>query len=105
MTSQTPVSADLRRRKNPALALPRQNRRSNEMKEYEERTPTTKASQRLERTDLLLSQLQADLRMGRVPEGLNPEQRAALARVEAALDTHVSFFYPRAPRQRGGSSR
>ena len=27
------------------------------MKEYEERTPTTKASQRLERTDLLLSQL------------------------------------------------
>jgi hypothetical protein len=70
------------------------------MKEYEERTPTSKASQRLERTDLLLSQLQADLRMGgRVPEGPNPEQRAALADVEVALDAYVSFFYPHDPRQ------
>jgi hypothetical protein len=56
------------------------------MKEYEERTPTSKVSQRLERTDPLLSQLQADLRMGRVPEGPTPEQRAALAVVEVALD-------------------
>jgi hypothetical protein len=48
------------------------------MMECEERTPTTKASQRMERTDLLLSQLHADLRMGRVPEGPTPEQRAAL---------------------------
>jgi hypothetical protein len=78
VTSQTLVAAELRRRKYLArIALPWQNQRTSEMKEYEERTPTTKASQRLERTDLLLSQLQADLRMGRVPEGPNPEQRAA----------------------------
>jgi hypothetical protein len=69
------------------------------MKEYEERTPTTKTSQRLERTDLLLSQLRADLRMRRVPEGPTPEQRTARARAEAALDSYVSFFYPHAPRQ------
>jgi hypothetical protein len=48
----------------------------------------------LERTDLLLSQLHADLRLGRVPEGLTPEQRRALARIEASLDVYVSFFYP-----------
>jgi hypothetical protein len=65
------------------------------MKEYEERTPTTRASQRLERTDLLLSQLQAYLRTGRVPEGPTPEQRTALARIEASLDSYMSFFYPR----------
>jgi hypothetical protein len=53
------------------------------MKEYEERKPTTRAPQRLERTDLLLSQLHAYLRMGRIPEGLTPEQRTALARIEA----------------------
>jgi hypothetical protein len=64
------------------------------MKEYEERTPTSKASQRLERTDQLLSQLQADLRMGQVPEGPTPEQRTALARVETALHTYLSYFYP-----------
>jgi hypothetical protein len=69
------------------------------MKEYEERTPTSKVSQRLERTDPLLSQLQADLRMGRVPEGPTPEQRAALAVVEVALDAYVSFFYPHDSRQ------
>jgi hypothetical protein len=69
------------------------------MKEYEERTPTSKASQRLDRTDLLLSQLQADLRIGRVPEDLTPEQRTARARAEAALDSYVSFFYPLDPRQ------
>jgi len=95
VTSQTLVAADLRRCKNLVrIALPRQNQRTNEMKEYEERTPTTKSSQRLERTDLLLSQLHADLRMGRVPEGLTPEQRRALARIEASLDVYVSFFYP-----------
>ena len=77
------------------------------MKEYEERTPTTKASQRLERTDLLLSQLHADLGMGRVPERLTREQRTALARIEASLDAHVSFFYPHThvSGQGGGSSR
>ncbi len=68
------------------------------MQEYEERTPTTNASQRLEQTDLLLSQLHADLRMRRVPEGPTPEQREALARVEASLDAYVSFFYPHDPR-------
>jgi hypothetical protein len=81
------------------LALARHDRGSNEMKEYEERTPTSKASQRLERTDLLLSQLQADLRMGRVPEGPTPEQRMALARVETALHTYLSYFYPHDSRQ------
>ena len=65
------------------------------MKEYEERTPTTRASQRLERTVLLLSQLQAYLRTGRVPGGPTPEQRTALARIEASLDAYMSFFYPR----------
>jgi hypothetical protein len=68
------------------------------MKEYEERTPatekgavtqTTEASQWLERTDLLLGQLR-DLRMGRLPEGLTLEQRAALERIEAALETRTS---------------
>jgi hypothetical protein len=72
------------------------------MKEYEEQTSTTsegaaaqttKASQQLERTDLLLSELRADLRMGRGPEAQTWEQRAALALAEAALDTYVSFFY------------
>jgi hypothetical protein len=69
------------------------------MEEYEERAPTSKASQRLERTDLLLSQLQADLRMRRAPERPTPEQRTALARVEAALDTYASFFYPHDSRE------
>jgi hypothetical protein len=75
------------------------------MKEYEERIPTIRASQRLERTDLLLSQLRADLRMGRVPEGPTQEQCTALARVEASLYAYVSFFYPHDSRQRGGLSR
>ena len=69
------------------------------MKAYEERAPTSEVSQRLERTDLLLSQLQADLRMGRVPEGPTPEQRMALARVETALHTYLSYFYPHDSRQ------
>jgi len=69
------------------------------MEEYEERTPTSRASQRLDRTDLLLSQLQADLRMGRVPEEPTPEQRTALARVEASLHTYLSYFYPHDSRQ------
>jgi len=69
------------------------------MKEYEELTPTPKASQRLERTDLHLSQLSADLRMGPVPEGPTPEQCKTLARVEASLDAYVSFFYPHDSRQ------
>jgi hypothetical protein len=75
------------------------------MNEYEERTPTIKASQRLERTDRLLSQPHADVRMRRVLERPTPEQRAALARAEAALDTYLSFFYPHNPHRCGGSSR
>jgi hypothetical protein len=62
---------------------------------------TTVASQWLERTDLLLSQLR-DLRAGRLPEGLTLQQRAALERIEAALETYTSVFYPPGPRQRGG---
>ena len=69
------------------------------MKEYEERTPTTRPSQLLERTDLLLSRLHAYLRVGRVPNGLTREQRAALALAEVALENHVDYFYPREPRQ------
>ena len=69
------------------------------MKAYEERAPTSEVSQRLERTDLLLSQLQADRRMGRVPEGSTPEQRTALARAETALHTYLSYFYPHDSRQ------
>ncbi len=69
------------------------------MKEYEERTPTTRASQLLERTDLLLSRLRAYLRMGWVPNGLTREQRAALALAEVALENYVDYFYPREPRQ------
>jgi hypothetical protein len=69
------------------------------MKEYEVRKPTSKASQRLERTDRLLSQMQADLRMGQVPEAQTWEQRTALARVETALHTYVSYFYSPGSRQ------
>jgi hypothetical protein len=78
-----------------------------EMKEYEERTPatekgavtqTTEASQGLERTDLLLGQLR-DLRMGRLPEGLTLEQRAALERIEAALETYKNIMHPPGLRQ------
>jgi hypothetical protein len=71
------------------------------MKEYEERTPTTsggavtqttEAAMHWEQTDLLLSQLRAYLRMRRVSEGPNPEQRTALADVEVALDAYVSWY-------------
>jgi hypothetical protein len=69
------------------------------MEEYEERTPTSKSSQRLDRTDLLLSQLQADLRMGRVPEEPTREQRTVLAQVETALHTYLSYFSPHDARE------
>jgi hypothetical protein len=69
------------------------------MEEYEEQTPTSKSSQRLERTDLLFNQLQAHLRIGRVPEGPTPEQRTALERVETALHTYLSYFYFHDPRE------
>jgi len=53
----------------------------------------------VEQADLLWSRLSADLLMRRVPEGSTLEQRTALALVEAALDTYMSFFYPHEPRQ------
>jgi hypothetical protein len=74
------------------------------MMEYQERTPTIKASQGLEKADLLLSELRADLRMGRSPVESAPEQRVALAQVQAALETYLGYFYPHEPRQGGASS-
>jgi len=66
--------------------------------EYQEWTPTTKISQGLEQADLLLSELRADLRMGRAPAESAPEQHAALAQVQAALEAYLSYFYPQEPR-------
>ena len=72
------------------------------MREREQRIPatengtmprTTEASQRAGGTDKLLSQLR-DLRTGRLPEGLTLAQRAALERIEAALEVYRSVFYP-----------
>lgn len=63
------------------------------MMEYQEWTPTTKTSQGLERAELLLSELRADLRMGLAPVESAPEQRVALAQVQAALETYLSYFY------------
>jgi hypothetical protein len=81
------------------------------MKEYDERTPatekgavtqTTEASQCSERTDLLLDRLR-DLRMGRrLPEGLTLEQRAALERIEAALETYKNITYLLVPANEAG---
>ena len=62
-------------------------------------TQTTDAAMQVEQADLLWSRLSADLLMRRVPEGSTLEQRTALALVEAALDTYMSFFYPHEPRQ------
>ena len=69
------------------------------MMEYQEWTPTTKTSQRLEQADLLFSQLRADLRPGRAPVQSAPEQSATLAQAQAALETYLSYFYPHEPRQ------
>ena len=74
------------------------------MMEYQEWTPTTKTSQRLEQADLLLSQLRADLHTGRAPVESAPEQHVALAQAQAALETYLSYFYPHEPRQGGASS-
>jgi hypothetical protein len=54
------------------------------MKEYDERTQTSKASQRLERTDLLLSELRTGLRIGQVPEWPTLEQRGSGGRRSGA---------------------
>jgi hypothetical protein len=61
------------------------------MKEYEQRTPTTKASQWLALTDLLLSELRTDLRMGRVLEAQTWEQSAALARAQVRSGDRVQI--------------
>jgi hypothetical protein len=75
------------------------------MREREQRIPATEketmprtieASQPAGGTDKLLSQLR-DLRTGRLPEGLTLAQRAALERIEAALDVYRSVFYPPGP--------
>ena len=72
------------------------------MKEDENRIPAieevpvvspTEASLRLQVTDLLLGGLRG-VRMGR----LTLEQWDVLQRLEAALETYVSYFYP--PEQR-----
>jgi hypothetical protein len=63
------------------------------MMDYQEWTPTTKTSQGLEQAELLLGELRADLRTGLAPVESAPEQRLALAQVQAALETYLSYFY------------
>jgi hypothetical protein len=74
-----------------------------EMKECERQIQTTEkgmmpqtieASQRIVGTDLRLSQLRADLRLGWVAEEQTIEQRAVLEQFEATLEAYRSFFYP-----------
>ena len=74
------------------------------MMEYQEWTPMTKTSLRLEQADLLLSELRADLRMGRAPVESAPEQSVALTQIQAALEAYSSYFYPHEPRQGGASA-
>ena len=69
--------------------------------EYQEWTPTAEMSQRLEQADLLLSELRADLRTGRSPAESAPGRRVALAQVQAALGTYLTYFYPHESRQGG----
>jgi hypothetical protein len=58
----------------------------------------TEASLRLQVTDLLLGGLR-DVRIGR----LTLEQSNVLQRIEAALETYGSYFYPPEHRLRGGN--
>ncbi|HEX5848938.1 MAG TPA: hypothetical protein VFY59_07045 [Rubrobacter sp.] len=51
--------------------------------------PPTEASLRLQVTDLLLGSVRK-VRMGRIPL----EQGDVMPRIEAALETYGSFFYP-----------
>jgi hypothetical protein len=69
------------------------------MKVHKQRRPAIKATQRLERSEVILSQVRADVPLGRVPEEQTIEQRTTLALVEAALDTYMAFFYPPASSQ------
>jgi Fic family protein len=79
-----------------------------EMKECERQIQTTEkgmmpratdTSQRIVGTDLRLSQLRADLRLGWVEEEQTIEQRAVLEQIEAALEAYRSFSYPPASSQ------
>lgn len=63
------------------------------MMEYQGWTPTTNTSQALEQAEVLLSELRADLRTGLAPVESAPEQRVALAQVQASLETYWSYFY------------
>jgi hypothetical protein len=85
-----------------------------EMKEYERQIQTTEkgmmprtieTSQRIVGTDLRLSQLRADLRLGSVAEEQTVEQRAVLEQIEAALEGYRSFSYPPASSQCGEPPR
>jgi hypothetical protein len=78
------------------------------MKIHEVRTPspsggavaqTTESAKQVEESDLFLNHLHADLRMKLIPGEPTPQQRTALARVEAALVAYLSFFYPHDPSQ------
>ena len=73
------------------------------MEEHEKRTPDTygrvtfhkgKVSGRLETTDLLLRELHSHLRIGRPLEAQTSEERAAVARIAAALEDYTDYFYP-----------
>ena len=55
--------------------------------------PTSEASSQPGETDLLLNRLR-DVRVGRFAERLTSEQRSVLERIEAALETYGSYFYP-----------
>ena len=59
---------------------------------------TTDASLRLQVTDLLLRRTR-NVRMGQS----TPEQSDVLQRIEAALETYGSYFYPPEHRLRGGN--
>jgi hypothetical protein len=89
------------------LHLPQQTRRTKEMEEHEKRIPDTdgrvkahkgEVSGRLETTDLLLRELRSYLHIGRPLETQTSEQRAAVARVAAALEDYTNYFYPPEPR-------
>jgi len=84
-----------------------QNLRTPEMNKHEKRTPEieggavgqgNEAARQLDRIRPLVNQLRADLRTRQLPQGLTPEQRAALERAEEAIETYVSFFYAPASR-------
>jgi hypothetical protein len=79
-----------------------------ELKECERRIQTTEkgmmpraieALQRIVGTDLRLSQLRTDLRLGWVAEEKTIKQRTVLEQIESALEAYSSFSYPPASLQ------